>query len=85
MVLWDLLLFHTRMKRFPVTLILAPSLTTSSYPLSRAHFLRSDEDIGRPKEVLDVFKMIFSVLPVSSSRSRATVPTPLVLMIPRCH
>ena len=53
-----------------------------SLPSVPGPFLRYDEEIGRPREIVDVFKTDNVDLSVSSSRSRATVPTSLGLMIP---
>ena len=56
------------------------SLSNLRFLFVPSPFLNYDEEIGRPREVVDILITRLLILPVSSSRSRSMVPIPLVLM-----
>ena len=62
---------------------LGPFHSNFIFPSISGTFLRDDEELGNSREVVDIWKMRFWSSPVSSSRSRTTVPIPLELMIPQ--
>ena len=61
---------------------LGPSPSDFIFPSILGPFLRSEEEIGNSRELVDIKKMILWILSVLSSRSRTAVPITLVLISP---
>ena len=56
MVLWNFSLFHTMMESFTTTLKVGPFPSDFILPSDPGPFLRADEKIRLPREVVDVLK-----------------------------
>ena len=56
MVLWDFPLSHTRVERVPIALRYVPPLPTP--PSISRPFLKAYEELGHPRELLDIYKLI---------------------------
>ena len=69
-------------RAFPLHLELGPS--PSDFVLSSVlgPFLGGDEELGRSRELVDLFESKVVNFPMSSSRSRKTLLIPLGLLIP---